>query len=121
VSVTNGLAPALLAAMMGLVSVEAINVGLSETIMPVGSVSALAGEGLMGDRHFSGRGAQPGLPLTLIEAEALEDAGLTGAESRSQVVVRGCDSASWPAGASRSGMSSVWASSCVSRACIRSS
>ena len=36
----------------GLVSVEAINVGLSEAIMPVESVSALAGKGLRGDRHF---------------------------------------------------------------------
>lgn len=82
--VTNGLALAVLAAMMGLVSVEAINVGLSETIMPVGSVSALAGKGLIGGRHFSRRGAQPGRALTLIEAEVLEDAGLTGAESRGQ-------------------------------------
>ena len=34
-------------------------------------------------------GARPGQALTLIEAEALEDVGLTGAQSRRQVVVRG--------------------------------
>ena len=41
--------------------------------MPVQSVSALAGKGLSGDRHFRGRGAKPGQALTLIEAETLED------------------------------------------------
>jgi MOSC domain-containing protein YiiM len=73
----------------GLVNVEAINIGPSEAIVPVESVSALAGKGLSGDRHFRQQGAQPGQALTLIEAEALEDVGLTGAESRRQVVVRG--------------------------------
>jgi len=71
------------------VKVEEINIGSSEAIMPVESVSALAGKGLRGDRHCHGRGAQPGTALTLIEAEALEDVGLTGAQSRRQVVVRG--------------------------------
>jgi MOSC domain-containing protein YiiM len=71
------------------VNVEAINTGPSEALMPVQSVSALAGKGLSGDRHFRGRGAKPGQALTLIEAEALEDVGLTGAQSRRQVVVRG--------------------------------
>jgi len=71
------------------VSVEAINIGPSEAIMPVESVSALAGQGLRGDRHFRGQGVKPGQALTLIEAEALEDVGLTGAQSRRQVVVRG--------------------------------
>jgi len=75
--------------MMGLVSVEAINIGPSEAIMPAESVSALAGKGLTGDRHFRGQGAKPGQALTLIEAEALEDVGSTGAQSRRQVVVRG--------------------------------
>ena len=70
-------------------NVEAINIGPSEAIMPVGSVRALAGKGLSGDRHFRGQGVQPGQALTLIEAEALADVGLTGAESRRQVVVRG--------------------------------
>lgn len=75
--------------MMRFVKVEAINIGSSEAINPVESVSALAGKGLQGDRHFHGRGARPGRALTLIEAEALEDVGLTGAQSRRQVVVRG--------------------------------
>ena len=88
-SADNGLAPAALTAMMGLVNVEAINIGPSEAIMPVESVSALAGKGLRGDRHFRGQGTKPGQALTLIEAEALADVGLTGAESRRQVVVRG--------------------------------
>jgi MOSC domain-containing protein YiiM len=69
--------------------VEAIHIGASEALLPVESVAALAGKGLRGDRHFHERGAGPGRALTLIEAEALEDVGLTGAQSRRQVVVRG--------------------------------
>lgn len=69
--------------------VEAINIGPSDAIALTDSVSARAGRGLEGDRHFFGRGAWPGQALTLIEAEALEDVGLTGAQSRRQVVVRG--------------------------------
>ena len=57
--------------------------------MPVGAVVAVAGKGIKGDRHFCADGAMPGQALTLIEAEALEDVGLTGAQSRRQVVVRG--------------------------------
>jgi MOSC domain-containing protein YiiM len=72
----------------GLVNVEAINIGPSDAIAPVGSVSALAGKGLEGDRHFFARGAPPGEALTLIEAEALTDVNLTGAQSRRQVVTR---------------------------------
>jgi MOSC domain-containing protein YiiM len=71
------------------VNVEAINIGPSEAIAPVHAVSALAGKGLEGDRHLHEEGAKPGQALTLIEAEALEDVGLTGAQSRRQVVVRG--------------------------------
>jgi MOSC domain-containing protein YiiM len=73
----------------GHVKVEAINIGPSDAIAPVGSVSAVAGKGLEGDRHFCSAGAAPGQALTLIEAEALEDVGLTGGQSRRQVVVRG--------------------------------
>jgi MOSC domain-containing protein YiiM len=69
--------------------VEEINIGPSETIAPVQAASALAGKGLQGDRHFHQEGAAPGEALTLIEAEVLEGVGLTGAESRRQVVVRG--------------------------------
>ena len=70
-------------------TVEEINIGSSEALVPVGSAEALAGKGLRGDRHFRAGGAKPGQALTLIEAEALEDVGLTGAQSRRQVVVRG--------------------------------
>jgi MOSC domain-containing protein YiiM len=69
--------------------VEQINIGTSEAIAPVDSVSAVAGKGLKGDRHFYDDGAEPGEALTLIEAEVLAEVGLTGAQSRRQVVVRG--------------------------------
>ena len=68
--------------------VEAINIGPSEALAPVESVTAVAGKGLVGDRHFTDN-PDPGNALTLIEAEVLEDVGLTGAQSRRQVVVRG--------------------------------
>jgi MOSC domain-containing protein YiiM len=68
--------------------VEAINIGPSDAIGPVGSVRAVAGQGLEGDRHFAPGGAGPGEALTLIEAEVLEDVGLSGPQSRRQVVVR---------------------------------
>jgi MOSC domain-containing protein YiiM len=68
--------------------VDAINIGPSEALAPVESVTAVAGKGLVGDRHFIDNPA-PGNALTLIEAEVLEDVGLTGAQSRRQVVVRG--------------------------------
>jgi len=74
---------------MGDVHVEAINIGSSDALGPVGSVKAIAGKGLEGDRHFAAGGARPGGALTVIEAEALEDVHLTGAQSRRQVVVRG--------------------------------
>jgi MOSC domain-containing protein YiiM len=75
--------------MMGRMHVEAINIGTSDELGPVSSVRAVAGHGLEGDRHFFAGGAGSGEALTLIEAEALEDVGLTGAQSRRQVVVRG--------------------------------
>ena len=66
-----------------------INIGSNEALLPAEAVAAVAGKGLRGDRHFCADGAAPGEALTLIEAEALEDVGLTGAQSRRQVVVRG--------------------------------
>jgi MOSC domain-containing protein YiiM len=69
--------------------VEAITIGPSEALQPVESVSAVAGKGLEGDRHYFAEGARPGGAITLIEAEALEDVGLTGPQSRRQVVTRG--------------------------------
>jgi MOSC domain-containing protein YiiM len=70
------------------VVVESIVIGPSEALAPVESVQALAGQGLVGDRNASA-GVRPGGALTLIEAEVLEDVGLTGPEARRQVVVRG--------------------------------
>jgi MOSC domain-containing protein YiiM len=75
--------------MMDGMHVEAINIGPSDALAPVSSVRAVAGHGLEGDRHFFADGAGPGEALTLVEAEAIEDVGLTGQQSRRQVVVRG--------------------------------
>jgi MOSC domain-containing protein YiiM len=69
--------------------VESIAIGPSEALAPAESVQVVAGKGVEGDRHFAPGGARPGEALTLIEAEVLEEVGLTGAESRRQVVVRG--------------------------------
>ena len=72
------------------VTVETISIGPSDALAPVAVVSARAGKGLEGDRYYFDDGsAKAGEALTLIEAEVLEDVGLTGAESRRQVVVRG--------------------------------
>src|SRR5262249_6965543 len=70
------------------VRVDAIVIGPSEALGPVESVQAVAGQGLVGDRYAT-VGAEPGRALTLIEAEVLEDVGLSGPEARRQVVVRG--------------------------------
>ena len=69
--------------------VEAITIGPSDALAPVERVTAVAGCELEGDRTFRADGQRPGGALTLIEAEVLEDVGLTGPESRRQVVVRG--------------------------------
>lgn len=69
--------------------VEEVNIGPSHAIAPVGCARAVAGRGLATDRHFKPNGAKAGQALTLIEAEVLESIGLTGAQSRRQVVVRG--------------------------------
>jgi MOSC domain-containing protein YiiM len=69
--------------------VEAITIGESDALRPVDSVSAVAGKGLEGDRHFRPDGARPGGAITLVEAEVLEDVGLSGPQSRRQVVTRG--------------------------------
>ncbi len=69
--------------------VESISIGPTDAIAPVESVRAIAGAGLVGDRHEREGVSRPGGAITLIEAEVLEDVGLSGAESRRQVVVRG--------------------------------
>jgi MOSC domain-containing protein YiiM len=71
------------------VKVEAITIGDSDALHPVDSVHVVAGCGLEGDRHFRPDGQRPGGAITLIEAEVLDAVGLTGPESRRQVVVSG--------------------------------
>ena len=72
-------------------NVESIHVGPTDALAAVHSVSAVAGKGLEGDRHFAPDGARPGGALTLIESEAVEAVGLAPGESRRQVTVRGVD------------------------------
>jgi hypothetical protein len=61
----------------------------------VPSASAVAGHGLEGDRYGAGRGTFSGrgrgYELTLVAAEALEEAGVSWEESRRNVVTRGID------------------------------
>jgi MOSC domain-containing protein YiiM len=73
------------------VRVEAIHVGETEggPLRAVESVEALAGKGVVGDRHFHPDGAPPGQALTLVEAEVVEDVGLAAGGTRRQVTVRG--------------------------------
>ena len=68
--------------------VEAITIGPSDALAPVDSVRAVAGLGLEGDRKARA-GLVTGRALTLIEAEVLEEVGLSAQEARRQVVVRG--------------------------------
>jgi len=68
--------------------VEAITIGESEALRAVDAVEAVAGRGLTGDRHFNPGGQRPGGAITLIEAEVLEDVGLSATQSRRQIVVR---------------------------------
>jgi MOSC domain-containing protein YiiM len=76
---------------MGCVRVEAIHLGAQRTpeLWTVESVSALAGKGLEGDRHFRERGAKPGQALTLVAEEAVADVGLAQGETRRQLTVSG--------------------------------
>ncbi len=70
---------------------EAIHLGAARTaeLSTVESVRAVAGKGLIGDRHFHPDGASPGRALTLVEAEVVEDAGLPPGATRRQLTVRG--------------------------------
>jgi hypothetical protein len=40
--------------------VEAINIGSGNALGPAASVTAVAGKGIVGDRHFADHGARPG-------------------------------------------------------------
>lgn len=64
--------------------VESIAIGPSEALAPIESVQAVAGKGLESDRHFRADGVRPGGAITLIEAEVLEEVGLTGLECEVQ-------------------------------------
>ncbi len=71
--------------------VEAIHFGAPRMpeLWAVESARAVAGKGLVGDRHFHDDGAKPGQALTLVEAEVVEDVGLPPGGTRRQVTVRG--------------------------------
>jgi MOSC domain-containing protein YiiM len=78
--------------------VEGIYVSEKAKRLPVAVDSArlLAGRGIEGDRYFLGKGSfshwrGTGRALTLVEAEALEDVGLSFAAARRNVVTRGVD------------------------------
>jgi len=78
--------------------VEAIYVSEKARRLPVAVDSArvVAGQGIEGDRYFLGKGSfshwrGTGRALTLVEAEALEDVGLSSAAARRNVVTRGVD------------------------------
>jgi MOSC domain-containing protein YiiM len=74
-------------------AVEAIHLGAPEVVelWAVESVSAVAGKGLEGDRHFHEEGAPPGQALTLVDAAHVEDVGLERGATRRQLTVRGVD------------------------------
>jgi len=71
--------------------IEAIHIGPEEggALDSVESVRAFAGKGLVGDRNFFAGGAKPGQALTLVEAENVEDVGLSEGATRRQLTVRG--------------------------------
>jgi hypothetical protein len=77
--------------------VEGIFVSPVATELPtsVDSAHAEAGRGLVGDRYYAGVGTYSDYPdptgrdLTLVEADALERAGLDGAQARRNLVVSG--------------------------------
>jgi MOSC domain-containing protein YiiM len=72
-------------------TVVAIHLGEAEKpeLWPVESVRAVAGKGLVGDRHFHDGRAPAGQALTLVEEEAVEDVGLAPGGTRRQVTTHG--------------------------------
>jgi hypothetical protein len=73
------------------VTVVAIHLGAprNPTLWAVESVSAVAGKGLVGDRHFEPTGAPPGGALTLVEEESVDQVALPPGGTRRQLTVRG--------------------------------
>jgi len=74
--------------------VEKIHLGAAQTpeLWQVDTVSAVAGKGLEGDRHFRETGAKPGQALTLVEQDVVEDVGLQPGDTRRQLTVSGAGS-----------------------------
>ena len=74
-------------------TVEAIHFGAEgvRELWPVDSASAIAGKGLVGDRHYAPDGARSGGALTLVDAVEVERVGLQPGESRRQLTTRGVD------------------------------
>ncbi len=72
-------------------AVVAIHIGEIEAgpLRAVTAVRALAGKGLVGDRHFQPDGAKEGQALTLVEEEVVMDAQLEEGATRRQLTVRG--------------------------------
>jgi MOSC domain-containing protein YiiM len=73
--------------------VEAIHFGAEgvKELWAVETATAVAGKGLVGDRHYREGGAHPGGAITLVDAAEVERVGLQPGESRRQVTVRGVD------------------------------
>ncbi len=80
----------------GRVEALAIAVVAEAPVLVVNEAKAVAGHGLEGDRYFDGNGTfsnvhAHGHDLTLVEAEALEELGVTPEAARRNVVTRGVD------------------------------
>ena len=80
----------------GVVEVIAIAPAAEAPMESLQSATAIAGAGLEGDRYERGAGTfspgrSDGREITLVAAEALEEAGVAALESRRNVVVRGVD------------------------------
>jgi MOSC domain-containing protein YiiM len=74
----------------GRVMVERIDIRASDALArSVDRVEALAGKGLVGDRHYNAEGGRPGFALTLIDADVVAEVGLEPGETRRQVTVSG--------------------------------
>lgn len=81
---------------VGRVEAVALATHAEDPVVLVDEAAAVAGRGLEGDRYFVGRGTfsnkhARGHDLTLVEAEVLEELGLTAEAARRNVVTRGID------------------------------
>jgi hypothetical protein len=80
----------------GQVEALAVAADAEGLVVLVDQAAAVAGRGLDGDRYFDGRGTfsnehARGHDLTLVEAEVLDELGLTPQAARRNVVTRGLD------------------------------